>query len=73
MNADAIIDEINNLPPSERDRVVEFVHDLEKRRPWSGEKLSEYERRMVETSDPAEAQKLKKQIVAGFFGEPPDA
>lgn len=55
MNADAISDEIKNLPPSEQERVIEFVHHLQDRRPWSGEKLSEYEKRMVETSDPAEA------------------
>jgi hypothetical protein len=73
MNADAIIDEIKNLSPSEQERVVEFVHRLQKRRPWSGEKLSEYEKRMVETSDPAEAQRLKEQIVAGFFGDHPNA
>lgn len=73
MNADAIIDEIKNLPPSEQERVVEFVHYLEKGRPWSGEKLSEYEKRMVETNDPAEAQRLKEQIVAGFFGDEPNA
>lgn len=73
MNADAIIDEIKNLSPGEQKRVVEFVHHLKKPHPWSGEKLSEYEKRMVETSDPAEAQRLKEQIVAGFFGDKPNA
>ncbi len=27
--------------------------------------------KMVETNDPAEAQRLKEQIVAGFFGKRP--
>jgi mRNA-degrading endonuclease RelE of RelBE toxin-antitoxin system len=67
MNAVEIIDEIKHLPPSEQQRVVEFVHTLQ-RRPWSGEKLTEYEKRLVETNDPAEAQRLKEQIVAGFYG-----
>ena len=73
MNAAAIIDEIKHLPPDEREQVVEFVQTLETRRPWSGEKLTEYERKMVESTDPAEAQRLKEQIVAGFYGDEPDA
>ena len=73
MNAATIIDEIKQLPRGEQDRVVEFVHTLEKRRHWSGEKLTEYEKKMVETNDPAEAERLKAQIVAGFFGDEPDA
>ena len=73
MNAAAIIDEIKHLPPHEREQVVEFVQGLETRRPWSGEKLTEYERKMVETTDPAEAQRLKEKIVAGFYGDEPDA
>jgi hypothetical protein len=73
MNAASIIDEIKNLPQREQERVVEFVHELERRLQWSGDKLSDYEKRMVETTDPAEAKRLKEQIVAGFFGREPDA
>jgi hypothetical protein len=73
MNAAAIIEEIKHLPPTEQEQVVEFVQTLEARRPWSGEKLTEYEKRMVETKDPAEAQRLKEQIVAGFYGDEPGA
>ena len=73
MNAAAIIDEIKHLPPSEQEQVVEFVQTLETGRPWSGEKLTEYEKKMVEANDPVEAQRLKAQIVAGFYGDEPDA
>ena len=73
MNAAAIIDEIKHLPPAEQEQVVEFVQSLETRRPWRGEKLTEYEKRMVVTNDPAEARRLKEQIVAGFYGDEPDA
>ena len=73
MTAAAIIDEIKHLPPVEQEQVVEFVPSLETRCPCSGEKLTEFEKRMVETKDPAEAQRLKEQIVAGFFGDAPDA
>ncbi len=73
MNAAAIIDEIKRLPPPEQKQIAEFVQTLEIRQPWSGEKLTEYEKKMVETNDPAEARRLKEQIVAGFFGDEPDA
>jgi hypothetical protein len=73
MDAAAIIDEIKNLPPGEQGRVLEFVHEPEKRLQWSGEKLSQYEKRMAETTDSAEAQRLKEQIVAGFFGNESNA
>ena len=73
MNAAAIIDEIKHLPPAEQEQVVEFVQTLETRRPWSGDKLTESEKKMVDATDPAEAQRLKGQIVAGFYGDEPDA
>lgn len=69
MNASAIIDEIKLLPRDEQDQVVEFVQTLGKHRPWSGAKLTQHERRMVETSDLAEAERLRQQIVAGFYGD----
>ena len=73
MNASAIIDEIKLLPRDEQDQVVEFVQTLGKQRPWSGAKLTEYATRMVETNDPAEAKRLKEQIIAGFYGDEYDA
>ena len=73
MNAAAIIEEIKHLPPPEQEQVVEFVQALGARRPWSGEKLTQYEKKMVAADDPAEAQRLKEQIVAGFFGDEANA
>ena len=73
MDASAIIDEIRNLPADEQGRVVEFAHELEKQLQWSGEKLPQYEKRMVETTGPAQAQRLKEQIVVGFFGDESNA
>jgi hypothetical protein len=73
MNAATIIHEIKHLPPAEQEQVMEFVQTLEARRPWSGEKLTEFEKKMVDARDPAEAQRLKEQIVAGFFGDEPGA
>jgi len=73
MNAAAIIAEIKHLAPAEQEQVVEFVQSLEARRPWSGDKLTEYEKKMVAAKDPEEARRLKEQIVEGFFGEEPNA
>ena len=73
MNAAAIIDEIKHLPRNEQDQVVEFVHTLEKRRPWSPQKLGEHAEKMVATTDTAEAQRLKEELVAGFYGDEADA
>ena len=75
MNAAAIIDEINQLPRDEREEVVRLVSELKLReeRQWSPEKLEEYEKRMVETTDPDEAERLKQEIVAGFYGDEPHA
>ena len=73
MNAAAIIEEIKHLPPAEQEQVVEFVQTLEARRPWRGEKLTEFEKKMVEANDPVEIRQLKEQIVAGFFGDEPEA
>lgn len=73
MNAAAIIDEIKHLPRNEQDQVVEFVQTLEKRRPWSPQKLGEHAAKMVATTDTAEAQRLKEELVAGFYGDEADA
>ena len=75
MNAAAIIDEINPLPRDERAEVGRLVSELKLReeRQWSPEKLEEYEKRMVETTDPDEAERLKQEIVAGFYGDEPHA
>ena len=60
MNAAAIIDEIKHLPPAEQAQAVAFVQTLERRRPWSGEKLTEFEKKMVVANDPAEAGRFKE-------------
>lgn len=75
MNAAAIIDEINQLPRDEREEVVRLVSELMLReeRQWSPEKLEEYAEKLVAASDPADVEKLKQQIIAGFYGDEPSA
>lgn len=69
MTATQIIHEIESLPPAELAVVVRYTKELEKRLPLSGAELSELARRMVNASDPAEADRLQESLVKGFYGE----
>ena len=67
MTASQIIDEIKRLPRDEQTRVIEFARAMEARR-LTPEELGELAKRMVETKDPAEADRLQSQIERGFYG-----
>ena len=69
MTASGVIEEIKQLPRAEQSRVVRFAVELARERQLSGEKLSELARRMADSKDPAEAQKLREEIHRGFYGE----
>ena len=73
MTATAVIEEIEQLPPDEQSRVIEFALRLARRRQLAGEELGELARRMVETKDPHEAARLEDEIVRGFYGGQPHA
>lgn len=73
MTAAQIIEEIKRLPQNERSRVIEFARHAEEIRQLRGEELGELARRMVEAKDPAEADRLKDEIVRGFYGGQPHA
>jgi len=73
MTATAVIEEIEQLPPEEQSRVIQFVNELARRRQLTGKELGELARQMVETKDPAEADRLKEEIVRGFYGGEPHA
>ena len=45
------------------------TQQLAKRRPLSGAGITELARRMVDASDPAEADRLQEALVKGFYGE----
>jgi hypothetical protein len=63
-----IIEEIKRLPGEERAKVIEFARKAGEDRRLSPEQLGELAKRMVETSDSAEAQRLQEEIVRGFYG-----
>ncbi|GDY19237.1 hypothetical protein LBMAG56_05820 [Verrucomicrobiota bacterium] len=69
MTAAEIIHEIDCLPPTELAEVVRHTKLLEQRRPLSGVELTELARRMLNASDPAEADRLQAALVKGFYGE----
>jgi hypothetical protein len=69
MTATEIIREIDALPPAELAEVVRHTKKLDQCRPLSGAELTELARRMVEASDPAEADRLREALVKGFYGD----
>ena len=73
MTATAVIEEIEQLPPEEQSRVIQFVNELARKRQLTGKELGELAKQMVETKDPAEADRLKEEIVRGFYGGEPHA
>jgi len=73
MTATAVIEEIEQLPPEEQSRVIQFAIELARKRQLTGKELGKLARRMVETKDPAEADRLQEEIVRGFYGGKPHA
>lgn len=68
MTSAEIIEEIKRLPLDEQNRVVEFVQRTRGNRALSPEELGDLTRQMVDAKDPAEAERLQKEIVRGFYG-----
>lgn len=73
MTAAAVIEEIKRLPRAEQSRVIQFVNELERKRQITGKELEDLAKRMVEAKDPAEADRLREEIVRGFYGGEPHA
>ena len=73
MTATAVIEDIEQLPPEEQSRVIQFAIELARKRQLTGKELGELARRMVEAKDPAEADRLQEEIVRGFYGGKPHA
>lgn len=69
MTATEIIREIDSLPPAELALVVRHTKELDKHRPLSGEELGVLAQQMVDATDPAEVERLKAEIIRGFYGD----
>jgi hypothetical protein len=73
MTAVEIIEEIRRLPTKERDLVIEFARQAGGDRELSPEQLGQLAKRMVESKDSAEADRLQEEIIRGFYGGQPHA
>ena len=69
MTAAKVIEEILHLPREEQSRVLDFALELKRKRQLSGKELSALAQRMVDSSDPAEVERLKLEITRGFYGD----
>jgi hypothetical protein len=69
MTATQIMHEITLLPAAERAEVARFARQISEGKALGGNELSDLARRMVQASTADEAQRLKNQIVNGFFGD----
>lgn len=68
MKASAVIEEIKQLSPAEQSQVIQFALELARTRRLAGNELSALARRMAESQDPAEIEKLKTALGHGFYG-----
>ncbi|HXC36561.1 MAG TPA: hypothetical protein VNV43_11850 [Candidatus Acidoferrales bacterium] len=68
MTSAEIIEEIKRLPLDEQNRVVEFVQKTRGNLALSPEELGDLSRQMVDAKNPAEADRIQKEIVRGFYG-----
>lgn len=68
MTANAVIEEIRQLSPGEQSRVIQFALELARSRRLAGNELSALAKRMVESDDLAEVEKIKTALAHGFYG-----
>ncbi|PWU14828.1 MAG: hypothetical protein C5B50_16465 [Verrucomicrobia bacterium] len=68
MTAVEIIEEIKRLPAEERKRVLEFARGAANPRQLTPKELGALAKRMVETPNTAEADRLQEEVVRGFYG-----
>jgi hypothetical protein len=68
VSAAEVIREITQLPAAEQAEVIKFALQLARTRPLTAGELTSLAKRMVESSDPAEVERLKTSITRGFYG-----
>ena len=63
-----IIEEIKRLPKADKNRVIEFARNADESRQLNPDELGKLAKQMVEAEDPVEADRLKEEIIRGFYG-----
>jgi len=70
VTASQIIEEIERLPSREKAEVLSaLLRSQARKRKLSPEELVALADQMVGTNDPEEANRLEKEILAGFYGD----
>ena len=70
MTASQIIEEIKRLPSREKAEVLSaLLRSQTRKRKLSPEELVALADQMVGTNDPEQANRLEKEILAGFYGD----
>ena len=69
MTAAAVIHKIEQMPPEDQSRVIQFAIELARKRQLSGKELTALVQRLVESDDPAEVERLQSALTQGFYGE----
>ncbi|MBI5774827.1 MAG: hypothetical protein HZA89_13920 [Verrucomicrobia bacterium] len=69
MTSTTIIEEIRHLSPAGQAEVIRFTLQLARERALTPDELTGLARRMVESNDPAEVERLKSAITGGFYGD----
>ncbi|CAN5506068.1 hypothetical protein BH18VER2_BH18VER2_05770 [soil metagenome] len=73
MSATQVIEEIQQLTPTEQAEVPQFAYRLDAERMLSGKELGALAKRMIEASDPVEKLKIREEFTRGFYGGKSDA
>ena len=73
VSAVRVIEEIQQLTPSEQAEVIQFAYRLDAERMLSGHEIGALAKRMIEASDPAEKLRIREELTRGFYGGKPDA
>jgi len=69
VTAAQIIEEIKRLDPKEQLGIIRFAYQLDAERHLTGSELSSLAERMVNTTDAAEAARVRESIGRGFYGQ----
>lgn len=69
MTATEVIEQIENLPREERAKVIEFARSAPKRKALTPDELVQLGERMLAAKNPGEAERLRQELVDGFYGE----
>lgn len=69
MTAAKVIEEMDDLPPEEQEKVIQHAFKLARSRQLSADELGELADRLASTDDPAEIIRLRSAMTRGFYGE----